>query len=148
MMWKMSSSLLFVGLEQSFATAESLPMPHNVQSSAVEKAVTAITKSSSAGLSEAEIQDSDSMNNRESEAAPSKSTWLQYLTRSADEIEDDICFLERSEVVGSWGHFEFLERTCSRGNVFDPMIENNCEPLIAEDEDEKEDHLLIFQMEL
>lgn len=123
-------------------------MPQNVPSSAVEKAVTALTKSSSAGHCEADVEDSNSVMNRAPEAEPSRSTWLQYLTRCADEIEDDICFLECSEVVGSWGHFEFLEKTSSRTNVLDPMIENNCEHLIAEDEDEKEDHLLIFQMEL
>ena len=118
-------------------------MPENVQ-----KAVTALTKSSSAGHCEADVEDSNLATNRVPQAEPARSTWLQYLTRSADEIEDDICFLERSEVVGSWGHFEFLEKTSSRTNVLDPMIENNCEPLITEDEDEKEDHLLIFQMEL
>jgi hypothetical protein len=82
------------------------------------------------------------------ETSPSRSPWLEYLQETVSEIANDTSSSELPQIADSWGQFEFFEKVGSRPAAPDVTLEKKSETVDPIEDEEKDDQMLIFQLEL
>lgn len=151
MMWPINISFPFISMNQQYSTGESAQTKPGHQISADDRRLATTADSSLTTETVLRLQDSCALDADLLEmlvTSPSRSSWLQHLEGGVDDIEDDICRAEHPQVADSWGHFEFLEKSGRRPSAPDFTLECNCESIDIVEDDDKDDRMLIFQMEL
>lgn len=82
------------------------------------------------------------------ETSPSRSPWLKCLTETANETANDTPCAELPQIADSWGQFEFLEKVGSRPIASDVTHQRKIESVDVIEDEERDDQMLMFQLEL
>jgi hypothetical protein len=82
------------------------------------------------------------------EPSPTESPWLKYFQETANEIANDTSCTELPQIADSWGQFEFFEKVGSRPAAPDVTLQRKSEAVDPVEDEEKDDQMLIFQLEL
>lgn len=82
------------------------------------------------------------------ETSPSGSPWLNYFQETANEKANDTSSSELPQIADSWGQFEFFEKVGSRPSAPEVTLQKKSEAVDPVEEEEKDDQMLIFQLEL
>ena len=83
---------------------------------------------------------------------PAKSPWVQRCQGKTIEVEDEFTNVDYpqilSQVSSSWGQYEMLEKAGNRFSFSDIAPNNSFESKDIVEDDEMDDNILIFQIEL
>ena len=83
---------------------------------------------------------------------PAKSPWVQRCQGKTNETEDEFTNVDYpqilSQVSSSWGQYEMLEKAGNRFSFTDIAPNNSFESKDIVEDDEMDDNILIFQIEL
>ena len=137
-MWQPNVSLHFNKMNPIFSNNDSILQLQLDQDIADDSKVSTTKNSSLNTLTEFDIRDMEPSMGKAREICQIESTWDSR--DSINETEHDI-------LIDSWGHYEFLEKLTPHASEPASNSESRQETTSRDDE-EKDDLLLIFQMEM
>jgi hypothetical protein len=145
MMWSTSSSFTFLQMDHLFISREAVPGIQALHSGNTDGRLPTKTPLSD---SDVNLQQFSAVELDVLETSPSRSPWLEYFQETASEIANDTSSSEIPQIADSWGQFEFFEKVGSRPAAPDVTLEKKSEAVDPIEDEEKDDQMLIFQLEL